>query len=218
MKKTRGRKLTARGVQNLLNRISHRLDRELSLEFECNVYVLEDGGAVLVARDGAAVHWYSCEELISGHRDSLRRALERRDQLLDVQPQPERFNTDVPSLVAALPALLRIDASLLDFSERSLDALDSAIRRLGSERILVADVFPSLVAYVGEVIRRQVNGSWEVRTTREGTRHEPDIVDPTGGRYGLLRIYKQLLEYDRTASMRAFVHAALTTHRLLPRH
>jgi hypothetical protein len=75
-----------------------------------------------------------------------------------------------------------------------------------------------LTAYVGEVIRRQVNGSWEVRTTREGTRHEPDIVDPTGGRYGLLRIYKQLLEYGRTASMRTFVHAALRTHRLLPPH
>jgi len=218
MKRTHGRKLTARGLQNLLNRVMHRLDPELSSELECDVYVLEDGGAVLVARDGAAVHWYSCEELISGHRDSLRRALERQDQLLDVLPQPERFNRDVPSLVAALPALLRIDACLLDFSEGSLDALDSAIRRLGCERILVAEVFPSLVAYVGEVIRRQVNGSWEVRTTREGTRHEPDIVDPAGGRYGVLRIYKQLLEYGRTASMRAFVHSALTTHRLLPRH
>jgi hypothetical protein len=148
----------------------------------------------------------------------LKRELDRNDPLTDVLPDPERFPSEVDALVAKLPQLLRIDVSVLDFSEDSLDVIDSAIRRLGSERLLTGDVFPSFVAYVGEVIRRHVNGVWELSAPREGMLSAPDVVDVTGKRYSVLRIYKQLLEHGRDASMRAFVHAALRTHRLLPRH
>jgi len=218
MKMRRGRNLSARATRTFLRQVSHHLDPELSKELRCTVYVLDDGGAVLVYEGGTAAHWFSCEELVTRHRAAVERALARKDPLLDVLPQAERFRNDIQDMIAELPTLLGIDAALLDFSDESLNIIDDAIRRLGSERILTPEIFPSLTAYVGEVIRRQVNGSWEVRTTRGGTCHEPDIVDPTGGRYGLLRIYKQLLEYGRAASMRTFVHAALTTHRLLPRH
>ena len=218
MKRRPGKKLSARALRDLLERVSHRLDPEMSKELMCQVYVLEDGSAALVDYDGRGVLWYSYQEMVSGYWASVRHALDRKDYLGALLPHSERFHTQVGALVADLPRLLGINSDSLDFSEESLDSVDSAIRKLGSQRILTPEIFPSLTAYVGEVIRRQVNGTWEVRTTHEGTRHEPDIVDPTGGRYGVLRIYKQLLEYGRTASMRTFVHAALTTHRLRPRH
>lgn len=213
-----GKKLSARAVRELLERMAYRLDAEMSRELMCRVYVFEDGSAALVDHDGRGVLWYSHQEMVSGYWASVRQARERKDLSVNLLLDAERFQTQFPKLVAELPELLDIERDLLNFSEESLDAVDSAIRKIGSERILTPEVFPSLTAYVGEVIRRQVNGSWEVRTTHEGTRHEPDIVDPTGGRYAVLRIYKELLEYGRKASMRAFVHAALRTHRLLPRH
>jgi len=218
MKQSYGKKLTSRAMSNLLRDRTNRLDPQLSREFMCSFYVFEDGGAALVEDDGSGLHFSSCDDLLSRHRANVKNVLLQPNELAELLPHAEVFQTQVPTLVADLPRLLGIDAKFLNFSEESLDAIDEAIRRLGSERILTPEIFPSLTAYVGEVIRRQVNGSWEIRTTRAGLRHEPDIIDPTGGRYGLLRIYKQLLEYGRTASMRAFVHAALTTHRLLPRH
>jgi len=216
MKKSRGKKISARAAQDLLALVSHRLDPEMSRNLMCEVYVLSDGAALLLYPEGKAIHLDSYEELVNRYRTNLQRAREGRGCIAELLPYPERFLTDVSTLTADLPRLLGIDVALLDCSEASLAVVDSAIRRLGAERVLTAEVFPSLVAYVGEVLRRQVNGSWEVDTS--GERHEPDIVDAAGTRYALLRIYKQLIEYGRTASMRTFVHAALTTHRLLPRH
>ena len=180
------------------------------------MYVLEDGGAVIVSKDGSGAHWFSCEELVSGHRAVVKAALERKDPLTELLPNPERFRTDVPTMVGELPTLLGIKSESLDYSEKSLDAVDRAIRRLGSERFMSGEVFPSLIAYVGEVIRRHVRGVWEIRSTSDGARLEPEIVEITGGRHQLLPIYKELLEHGRTASMRVFVHVALRKHRMLP--
>jgi hypothetical protein len=218
MKSSRGKRLSARVARDLLGRIPHRSDPEMSRALMCDVYVLQGGAAILLYEDGKGIYLYSYDDLVTRYQSNLKHAFERRDELSALLPEPERFLTDVTPLIAALPALMALDATRLDFSEESLGVVDSAIRRIGSERVLTAEVFPSLVAYVGEVLRREVNGSWEIETTHEGTRRELDIVDSTGTRYALLRIYKQLIEYGRTASMQAFVHAALTTHRFLPRH
>ena len=182
------------------------------------LYVLQDGSALFVDYDGSGILWNSHSELAERHRASVKRALDRKHPLNKVLPRPERFRTDVAAMVAELPTLLNIKPQLLDYSEESLDAVDKAIKRLGSERILTAEVFPSLIAYVGEVIRRHVRGAWELRSTQEGTRLEPEIVEITGGRHQLLRTYKELLEYGRAASMRAFVHVALRKHRMIPPH
>ena len=218
MKNKRGATISARAATKLLERVAHRLDPELTKEMLCPVYVLEDGGAVIVFEDGKGTHWFSYEELLANHRASVRRAQERRDLLTELLPHPEGFRTQVPAMIAQLPSLLGINPKLLDYSEESLDAVDKAIKRLGSERMMTAEVFPSLLAYVGEVIRRRVRGAWELRSTQDGSRLEPEIVEITGGRHQVLGIYKQLLEYGRTASMRAFVHVALRKHRMSPPH
>jgi len=217
--KTRhGATLSVRAAKKLLESVAHRLDPEMTKEMLCPVYILEDGGALIVFEDGRGTHWFSYEELLANHRASVKRAQERGDPLTELVPLPERFRTDVSSMVAALPILLGIKPESLDYSEESLDVVDEAIKRLGSERMMTAEIFPSLIAYVGEVIRRQVCGAWELRSTQEGTRLEPEIVEITGGRHQLLRIYKELLEYGRAASMRAFVHVALRKHRMIPPH
>ena len=213
-----GKKVSSKVVRELLKTRIDRIDETMSRELMGKVYVLEDGGALFVDYNGTGVVWDSHEELTARYSANVKQALERRDPLLDVLPDSERFRTDALAMAAELPPLLGIKPEVLDYTEGSLDFVDRAIKRLGSERIMTAEVFPYLLAYVGEVIRRQVRGAWELRSTDGGKRLEPEIVEITGGRHQLLRIYKELLEHGRTASMRAFVHVALRKHRLIPPH
>ena len=218
MNRSSRKNVSPKVVRQLLGTKTHSVDDEMSKALMGRVYVLDDGSALLVEYDGTGILWPSHSELTARYRASLKRALERKDPLAELLPDPQRFRTDVPAMVAGLPALLGIKPEVLDYSEESLDEVDRAIRQFGSERMMTAEVFPSLIAYVGEVIRRQVRGAWELRAASEGGRLEPEIVEVTGGRHQLLRIYKELLEHGRTASMRAFVHVALRLHRMLPRH
>ena len=201
---------------NILLKKRHRIDEELSKQLMGRVYVLEDGRALLVDYDGTGLLWESHEELTKNYWASLKRALQRNDPLREILPDPHRFETNVLAIVAERPSFLDCDAQSLDFSEKSLDIIDNAIRKFGPERVTTVEVFPWLVAYVGEVIRRLVNGVWNAQDS-SAKRAEPEIVDPTGGRYQPVRIYKELLEHGRSASMRAFVQGAVGTQRMLPK-
>ena len=80
------------------------------------------------------------------------------------------------------------------------------------ERMLDPDVFAALTAYVGEVIRDATKGRWEMRRASDSEKTwEPWIVDPSGRSYAPFNIYKELLEYGRSASLRVFVQWELGT-------
>ena len=212
----RGKKLTAKAARELLNNVPHLLDPEMSYALMGQVYMLKDGAAVFVDVDGRGIHFASHNDLVNRYRRNLNAARERKHPLEELLPAPERFVAAAASLASRLPALLVVDEPLLDFSLDSLAVVDGAVRRLGSHAILTSEVFPSFVAYIGEVIRRQINGAWIVHEVG-GARQELDLADSTGGRYGLLRLHKQLLEHGRSASMRAFVHGVIGTQRMLPK-
>jgi hypothetical protein len=55
-------------------------------------------------------------------------------------------------------------------------------------------VFESLVAYVGEVIRRKVNGRWKVHPTAKGAACEPTIIDSLGNEYAPFMIVSKALD------------------------
>lgn len=67
----------------------------------------------------------------------------------------------VPALLANLPAALKIDETLLDLSYPSLDAVSAALEREGVEQAKTS-VYDELVAYVGEMMRRRLSGTWAV--------------------------------------------------------
>src|ERR1041384_1260622 len=98
--------LSARATAKLLERVRHHLDAEITRQMACPVYVLGDGGALIVFEDGKGTHWLSYEELLANHRASVKRAEERRDPLLDVLPDSERFRTGALAMAAELPPLL----------------------------------------------------------------------------------------------------------------
>lgn len=75
-------------------------------------------------------------------------------------PYGQDFVEAVPALIEKLGVKLKIPSEQLDYSEDSLLKMDNAIRRYGKKRSLSPEVFPAIVAYCGEVIRRHIDGKW----------------------------------------------------------
>jgi len=169
---------------------------------------------VVVTPDGKGRHWTSYNDMIERFRELQEESLRAEgDVFTTLLPQAREFISQVPRLGAALPGLIDLEASTLDATESSIDAIDAAIDAAGSEPFLTADVFQSLVAYVGEVIRRAIGGRWELRSPDDGRTWEPDVIDARGERCNLLRVYKEMLEHGEEGNLRAFVHHTIRTHR-----
>ena len=178
-------------------------DERMSKRCLCDVYKLPSGSALLVLADGTGRVYGSYHDFEAFLDDNS--AAKVFQELL---PQQKYFVDDVAALVSKLPRLIGVDASYLDLSERSLRVVDEALRQFDESRILSAELFPSVLAYVGEVVRRGIDGEWQVLQQADGT-WEPDIVDKRGNRCGLLRIYKELMEYQREASLTAFAYVTI---------
>jgi hypothetical protein len=86
------------------------------------------------------------------------------------------------------------------------------VRKLDESVVLSEAVFPSLVAYVGEVIRLAIGGTWELHAQKDGT-WEPEVADQHREPCGLLGIYKELLEHKENASLAAFAQVKILNHR-----
>lgn len=213
MKFPQSRLVDAKTVELLLTEGNGQLDRTTFPKTTIRLYVLNDGGAVFVFPDGRGRHYTSYNDMLEEYRAAEERAAAGSDALTDLFPSGKAFVDQVPQLVIALPRLMDVEASTLDATESSIDAIDAAIDAEGSERFLADDVFQSLVAYVGEVIRRAIGGRWELLSQDDGRTWEPDVIDAGGDRCNLLRLYKEILEHGEEGNLRAFVHHTIRTHR-----
>jgi len=207
------RVMDAKTVQFLLKQKNGRRDQTTFQNSTLRMYVLDDGGALLVLPDGTGRHWTTYSEMLEVYRAGEEAAKDGNDSFADLFPSGKDFVDQVPQLVTVLPRLIDVEASTLDATESSIDAIDAAIDAAGSERFLDGDVFQSLVAYVGEVVRRAIGGRWELLSQDDGRTWEPDIIDPHGNRCNLLRMYKEILEHGDEGNLRAFVRHTIRTHR-----
>jgi len=219
VKRAQSRLVDAKIVDLLLTERNAQLDQTtLPKGTTLRLYVLDDGGAVLVFPDRTGRHFASFNDMREEHRAMEERARKERaetndETLAELFPIGKDFVEQLPRLLVALPRLIDLEASTLDATESSIDAIDAAIDAAGSEPFLTADVFQSLVAYVGEVIRRAIGGRWELRSPDDGRTWEPDVIDARGERCNLLRVYKEMLEHGEEGNLRAFVHHTIRTHR-----
>lgn len=202
----RGGPLSAAKVKSLLSAGGYKPDPELSRAITCSAYILPGGESLLVFETGKGVLYPNRDELLKTYLERVEKAKRESLQPQPILPDPGSFVERVPNLLAALPALIGIPSEELDRSESSLDLIDRAIRKLGTNRVLEPDVFSALAAYVGEVVRELTHGSWSTVLGQAGEA-VPCIVDANGHRYFPSRMYKELLEYGRTASTRTFVTA-----------
>jgi hypothetical protein len=207
------RVVDAKTVQFLLTQKNGRRDQTTFQDSTLRMYVLDDGGALLVLPDGTGRHWTTYSEMLEVYRAGEEEAKHGDDSFADLPPSGKNFVDQVPQLVTSLPRLIDVEASTLDATESSIDAIDAAIDAAGSEPFLAGDVFQSLLAYVGEVVRRAIGGRWDLLSQDDGRTWEPDIIDAQGNRCNLLRVYKEILEHGEEGNLRAFAHHTIRTHR-----
>jgi hypothetical protein len=208
--------ISAAAVRELLQS-EHRVDEALSRRLRTPVYVFADGSALLmlVSRNGRGRLYASYSDFLAMNEEAERQMKEGPKHLLEGRLQHgQHFLERVPGLVGSLPQILRLDPTLLDGTESSLDAVDEATRRIGAKRALTAAVFEPLVAYIGEVMRRTSGGHWEMRLASDGRTWEPWIVDAQGRSHPPFMVFDEFYEHGARGSVRGFVAGQLRAHRL----
>jgi hypothetical protein len=176
-------------------------DERLSRALLAQIWRHDDGRALTRFGDGGCRMYQSHADLTAWYDEADRHA-RRGFRWDDVIPQGAAFPERVPDLLRELPRVLGVAWTPSADVLPELDLIEGAVRRLGQDRVLVPDVLPSVVAYVGELIRRRVGGEWTTQDSGHG--HEPDLM-VQGTRCGVMGVDKEIMEYGRAVSLRAFV-------------
>ena len=209
--------LSGHAMRALLDSVPHDRHHELSEYLGFEFFVLGDGRALIVLGSDQGLLYASFDEFQAMQRELRERQARGPVHVLqDLLPDGREFVRHLPELLTKLPLYLGLPESALDFSKESLQFVDDAITRLGSDRVLRPDHFSALTAYVGEVIRVAVNGKWDMRLDDSGAVWEPWIVDPAGGAYAAFMFVRSLYE-DEMPSLHGFVLGQLQSSRLGPR-
>lgn len=87
----------------------------------------------------------------------------------------------IDELVEELPGMLYLNPPLLDKSYKSLDAISAACENIDPE-FLFSNCYDNLLAYVGEVIRKRINGSWSINVSHAGAPY-PVVCSSIGDEY-----------------------------------
>jgi hypothetical protein len=202
--------LPSKQVAELLANGAGEADLELSAVIMADVYRLPADAVLLVQEDGRGLLYESRAEL----QAILTKTDTKATHLLAGRvPQGRNFDAEVLQL--AVEFTKRVDIPL-DGSEESLDMVDALVRRRGAKGFLEPTLFPGLLAYVGEVLRRAIDGRWEMVLSDDGETWEPWIVSSPGTRHPVSGILaKELFEWNKSSSIRGTFsgHISATRHR-----
>jgi hypothetical protein len=129
-------------------------------------------------------------------------------------PQGPHFAEAVPSLIDELAQHLKLPRESLDSSFDSLHLVDAALKKIRPKKKIleIPNLFPGLIAYAGEVMRKASGGEWWIHEIQEvkGPIYEPYVRYGPGGRYmnPWLETYKSIVE-PRRLFLTAIVSAEL---------
>ncbi len=71
------------------------------------------------------------------------------------------FTNDIDKLIRDLAFTLKIDLEALDKSYKSLNLVSEKVEQYGIENS-ISDIYDGLVAYLGEVLRAKLDGTWKM--------------------------------------------------------
>jgi hypothetical protein len=115
----------------------------------------------------------------------------------------ERLPAEVPELIVSLGNLLSLEAAPA-LNIDGVAEVEGALLRLPREQASSPEVELAVVAFVGEVIRIAVDGTWAQRLASDRVSREPEVLDRTGRPVRLSGLAKELLEIGGEGSIRGF--------------
>jgi hypothetical protein len=123
-------------------------------------------------------------------------------------PYGVNFPTQVMSLCQQLPRLMELPPDDLDFTFDSLKSFDRVLSDADIDEALEAPIFPALVAYCGEVLRRTIQGEWDMRNAEKyADIWEPWVRSADGASIDVgFAVYKSL-EEDYPMSLEGRIRA-----------
>ena len=201
--------LSKKAAKALLAASDWRVDEKFSIEI--SKLLKSNDHLIYTHPDGRIFDLFTNEEkgrLYISHED-FERLLARLEEiregnnlgisqhvLMGRLPYENDFIEYIPQLITDLAIKLKIPPEMLDRSVDSLIKVDAAIRKYGKAKSLEAPIFPMLVAYVGEVMRQEIEGRWEMRLSEiDKEIWEPWIIDSRGRSCNpFLGVYDELAE------------------------
>jgi hypothetical protein len=201
--KVQGKELTEPEIQTLLVEETPTPDAELSELTLLDAYQFSDG-RILFLFDGeppTGTLWPSRDSVL--HSLGPNAEADQRHILEGRLLQGKDFPQQVEQFTAKLAELVDLPPAALDYSLESLKFLDQRVKehfkpadRLG------AVLFPSLVAYLGEVVRQRVEGVWEMRQAYRADIWEPWVRSANGREFApFLCVYDQLINHEDDSAM-----------------
>ena len=170
----------AKAVRELLKDPLWVKNQELSSKFTSgNVYTYPNGQILNVVMGGRGRLFESQEE--------FSQAVQRYEELSKMGAwhilkgrllYGQDFIAHIPELIDLLAENFKIPRNELDMSADSLKKVEAKAKRFGREKCLLPEYFAPLVAYIGEIIRQEINGRWVMIVSRQDQEvWEPWIVD-----------------------------------------
>ena len=157
-------KLSKVETEKLIGELKLSLDDSLSKELEYNTYLLPDQRVLLELDEGEGIVYQSLEDIYS-----LINGLEESEEGVHLLSKT-KFSidklTDSSWCIEKLSSILQIPASKLDFSILSIEEIDQLLNT-EIEELEDVELEMSLIIYVGEIIRRKVNGQWFIKEVIE---------------------------------------------------
>jgi hypothetical protein len=223
------RALSKKAVRELLTDSNWQPDQTLqnklkNVSYVSNTIYSHPDGQVLsiygVTLNG--ILYPSCEPFEQWLHDFAQENARHRQQparhlLEDRLSQGEDFPEHIPHLIEEMAKQLKLKSEQLNGSVESLMNVDKAIKRYGKSKSLEIPVFPGLVAYTGETMRRAVRGRWEMRLDDHAQKTwEPWVVDPHGNYCNpFMAVYDELFD-SRGFSIYSSTTVRINMRRPLP--
>jgi hypothetical protein len=182
-------------VRELLESLPCEPDPELTDPiFHMDAYRVPNGKLLFVIKRGRGVLYESRQAYIDYERECIAYNSNPGHMFDELMPGRDvTFLADVPQLVDSLAEKLCIPRDKLDGSIDSMRLVDRRSRR--DPRGTTPELYPELVAYVGEVMRAQTGGRWEnVVAESDGETLEPWVVGPDGRRYNPFIVVARALD------------------------
>ncbi len=120
----------------------------------------------------------------------------------------DQWLPDLPNRILLLAQRLELPTEVLTYELESLDKIQAAIEQSWLDRPLQMQVdflLGPLLAYCGEIVRRKVNGQWDLVTDRVTGTVEPWIVVGNDRRYAIPEVARDFFKDLRDTSIRAGV-------------